>query len=148
MQAVIDKFDGEHRFLSNFYWFKLPNGQETTVEHLYQAAKTHDLKAKAIVMDSNSPSVAKARGNRVPLRPDWEEVKRSVMFGLVWKKFNSSLDLADKLMSTEFALLVEGNTWGDKYWGMVPDANGEGENHLGKILMQVRARLRKERNRG
>lgn len=34
----------------------------------------------------------------------------------------------------------EGNTWGDKFWGV---CDGEGENHLGKLLMEVRAELTK-----
>lgn len=40
-----------------------------------------------------------------------------------------------KLIKTGDAELIEGNWWGDKYWGM---CNGEGMNKLGKILMQVR----------
>ena len=87
-------------------------------------------------------------GRMVQLRSDWEQVKLPVMERLVWTKFYSDEELAEKLIATDFALLVEGNDWGDKYWGKVPDANGEGENHLGKILMRVRARLRKERNLG
>ena len=31
--------------------------------------------------------------------------------------------------------IVEGNTWGDVFWGV---CNGIGENHLGNILMDVR----------
>ena len=36
-------------------------------------------------------------------------------------------------------ILVEENTWGDSFWGTV---NGRGENQLGQILMDVRAKLR------
>lgn len=31
--------------------------------------------------------------------------------------------------------------WGDYFWGSV---NGHGENHLGKILMDIRAKLQFE----
>jgi predicted NAD-dependent protein-ADP-ribosyltransferase YbiA (DUF1768 family) len=31
--------------------------------------------------------------------------------------------------------LIEGNWWGDTYWGV---CNGVGENHLGKLLMKIR----------
>ena len=33
------------------------------------------------------------------------------------------------------AYLIEGNTWGDIYWGM---SNNFGENKLGIILMKIR----------
>ena len=36
--------------------------------------------------------------------------------------------------------LVEGNTWGDSYWGYDLEKN-EGKNILGKLLMQVRKDL-------
>jgi predicted NAD-dependent protein-ADP-ribosyltransferase YbiA (DUF1768 family) len=34
--------------------------------------------------------------------------------------------------------LIEGNTWGDKFWGQV---KGEGANYLGRLLMKVREEL-------
>ena len=41
-------------------------------------------------------------------------------------------------------VLEEGNGWHDTFWG-VDLKTGEGENHLGRILMQVREELREER---
>jgi predicted NAD-dependent protein-ADP-ribosyltransferase YbiA (DUF1768 family) len=40
--------------------------------------------------------------------------------------------------------LVEGNTWGDKFWGAVKNKDGkwEGKNCLGKILMILRRYFR------
>lgn len=40
-----------------------------------------------------------------------------------------------KLLATENALLVEGNTWNDTYWGV---CNGVGKNTLGQLLMKIR----------
>lgn len=37
-------------------------------------------------------------------------------------------------------IINEGNQWQDDYWGIV---NGEGQNNLGIILMQVRNILRR-----
>ena len=34
---------------------------------------------------------------------------------------------------------MEGNTWGDRFWGV---DGGEGENHLGGLLMKIRLELR------
>ena len=39
---------------------------------------------------------------------------------------------------TSLINMFEENTWGDRYWGTV---NGYGENHLGIILMDIRAKL-------
>ena len=47
--------------------------------------------------------------------------------------------LAAKLLATGEATLVEGNHWGDTFWGV---CDGEGRNQLGEILMTVREELR------
>lgn len=47
--------------------------------------------------------------------------------------------LKSALLNTKDAELIERNTWNDTYWGI---CNGIGENHLGKILMEVREMLR------
>lgn len=60
------------------------------------------------------------------------------------KKFNNSV-LKKKLLATGDALLIEGNTCHDNYWG---DCKCEkckdikGENRLGQLLMQVREELK------
>ena len=40
-------------------------------------------------------------------------------------------------------MLEEGNTWHDTFWG-VDAKTGEGQNHLGKILMKIREELKEE----
>ena len=42
-------------------------------------------------------------------------------------------------MATGDRVLVEGNDWGDTYWGM---CNGEGKNYLGKMLMSIREEIK------
>ena len=53
-------------------------------------------------------------------------------------KFTQNLDLKEKLLATSDRLLVEGNTWNDRFWGV---CKGKGANHLGKLLMKIRAEL-------
>ena len=77
----------------------------------------------------------------MPLRPDWEKVKNGIMEEIVCAKFTQHTDLAEKLLATGDRVLVEGNHWGDTFWG-VDTRTGQGENHLGKILMKVREELR------
>lgn len=47
--------------------------------------------------------------------------------------------LREKLLATGDAELVEGNTWGDRFWGV---CNGVGQNWLGRLLMQVRDEIK------
>ena len=50
-------------------------------------------------------------------------------------------DLKQRLLATGDKRLVEGNTWGDTFWG-VDLRSGRGENQLGRILMRVREELK------
>lgn len=140
---MIDKFTGQYSFLSNFSAAQVfLDGQPyVSVEHAYQAAKTLDLQEREAIRALNGYEAAKAKkmGRRVTMRPDWEDVKIDVMTGLVRQKFTLHPSLRKKLLATEDQKLVEGNTWGDVYWGV---CDGKGENHLGKILMKVRNELR------
>ena len=64
-----------------------------------------------------------------------------IMEEVVRAKFTQNPDLARKLADTGDALICEGNTWNDTFWG-VDIRNGKGENYLGKILMCVRRELK------
>lgn len=139
----ITEFGGGYRFLSNFYpadvW--LDYELYPSVEHAYQAAKTSDLDQRKVIRDLKTPGDAKRLGRRIPLREDWEDVKLQIMYNLVWRKFKHHPELGQKLLGTGDVQLVEGNRWGDTFWGT---CLGKGENHLGKILMMVRYELREE----
>lgn len=110
-------------------------------ETAFQAAKCLDMKDRKAFIHLNGYQ-AKKKGRKVNLRPDWESVKIDIMHQILKQKF-SNPSLKQKLLDTENAELIEGNTWGDTFWG-VDISTGKGENHLGKLLMQVRDELRKE----
>lgn len=135
---MIDYFgtgdDGNpYAFLSNFYWHG-----NWTVEHQYQAAKTDDPAWAAAILNAPTPGAAKKLGRKAPMRPTWEQEKVAVMLALLRMKFLRP-ELAQKLLDTGDATLVEGNWWGDTFWGV---CRGQGQNHLGRLLMQVRSELR------
>jgi len=136
---VVREFRGEYRFLSNFYLVDIEYAKQhyPSVENAYQAAKTKDKKLR-VKFETIPPSDAKRLGRKIPLRDDWEDIKRAIMHTLVRSKFENDFALRAQLLATGDARLEEGNWWGDRYWGMV---DGEGENHLGKILMRVRREL-------
>lgn len=133
----IDSFHGEHRFLSNFWPAEVMLDGVTypTVEHAYVAAKTLDIETRREIAAVEKPGDVKRFGRKLALRSDWESVKLDVMRDLVRQKFAHS-ELRAQLLATGDAELIEGNTWNDTFWGV---CRGKGENHLGKILMSVRA---------
>ena len=60
----------------------------------------------------------------------------------VHAKFTQNVELKELLLETGDSELIEGNTWGDREWGVDLKTN-EGQNKLGKILMKVRESLRR-----
>ncbi len=84
------------------------------------------------------PDEARSKGQVVKPREDWENIKLSVMKDIVRAKFSQNSDIAKKLLSTGNANLVAENDWNDTFFGTV---SGQGQNYLGKILMDVRKEL-------
>lgn len=137
---MIDSFRGEYRFLSNFY--PAPVLFEgilyPTAEHAFQAVKSLSDTERRRIRNLPKPVDAKAAGRRLELRPDWELNKYDLMVRILRAKFLRTPELRHKLLATAPKELVEGNTWGDRIWGQV---RGEGQNLLGKALMEVRDEL-------
>lgn len=142
----IESFRDEFFFLSNFYRCKIKiDGVEySSGEAAFQAQKCVKKEEKERFVDLR-PVQAKRYGKKVELRSDWEEVKVDIMTMVVRAKFTQNRILADKLIATGDAELIEGNNWRDYFWGM---CNGKGENNLGKILMEVREEVKKLYNKG
>ena len=136
---AITSFRGEHAFLSNFHerTFAFAGELWPSAEHAFQAFKTLDPLARIEIAEAATPGQAKRLGRRAELRSDWEIAKRSVMQQVLVAKF-SLPDLRAALLATGDARLVEGNTWGDTYWGV---CRGEGRNELGKLLMRIREHI-------
>lgn len=140
-EEYIDAFDNEYSFLSNFYI-----GQKiiflgvpcTTAEHAYQMMKAETFEDKINIVNALTPEKAKRLGNNCKIVKNWNNIKDSIMYQVVQAKFIQDDFLMLKLLSTEGYELIEGNNWGDTYWG---ECNGIGRNKLGKILMSVRANL-------
>ena len=137
---MINSFDEEYAFLSNFYFspMVIDNVVYTTNEHFFQAMKTLKIDEKWAIAAADTPGQAKRMGRSITLRSDWETIKSYYMELGLRLKFQNP-DLAAKLIATGDEELIEGNTWGDRIWGVY---NGEGENRLGKLLMKIRDELK------
>lgn len=139
MSGAINHFAGEHKFLSNFFPCEVRYKGETYLssEAAYQAQKCADEKDRRKFCRLG-PAKAKSFGRRVVRRDDFEEKKVTIMVKIVRNKFKQNPDLAKKLVATGDVELIEGNTWGDTFWGV---CRGKGKNTLGRILMKVRKEL-------
>lgn len=130
---------------SNFssHGFVLDDAWWPTSEHYFQAQKFAGTPYADQIRQAKSPMIAArmGRSRKYPLRPDWLEVKDSVMHTAVLHKFKSNASIRELLLATGEAFLVE-NAPGDYYWGC--GADGSGLNMLGQILLEVREALRIE----
>lgn len=144
MKNDITAFSGEYRWLSNFWilpnWIEYAGYKWATTEQAYQAMKiSDDLSHQREIMseDFMKPGQAKRYGNQnITIRSDWDLVKIPIMTELQVLKFESNPDLMEKLLETKGRKIIEGNTWGDTFWGECPI--GTGRNELGKIIMAIR----------
>lgn len=168
---MIEQFTGQYRFLSNFhvepgFQFSAFGRLVPTVEHAYQAAKAVKTEDRRYILGVPTARAAKRAGRRIARRDDWEKVKVTVMGELLRRKFSDPA-LRTKLLNTGEELLIEGNDWGDRFWGAeyVSTENLEwtgdwlpwwprdaqpanykrlwlGANTLGTLLMALRGELR------
>lgn len=143
----ISGFNNDNNYLSNYFSARVEwDGRVwPTVEHLYNARKCPELAHQEEIRSAGKPGQAKQAAYRLPWRVDWPEVRVEIMLDCVRRKFTQHPDLARKLKTTGDALLVEKNWWHDNFWGdcvckrCIPK---NGENQLGKILMQIRKEMR------
>lgn len=107
-----------------------------TVEHAFQAAKAVHAWNHHAIRKVSSPSFAKAMGRKIDLRPDWEDVKYEIMLTCLRAKFQIPY-FRRELLSTGYREIREDSPT-DFVWGY----RNEGQNLLGKALMQIRDELR------
>lgn len=166
LPTLIDRFDGPWGFASNFspvevkLWITAtgmvfardpqpgsfnPTESYPSVEHAYQAAKFLDAELRErFLYNGLTPGQAKRLGANLKAkrRKDWQDISLEVMKDLLVQKFTYSI-LKRKLLSTFSAVLIEGNTWHDNFYGDCRCGEREecaapGLNHLGRLLMEVR----------
>lgn len=143
---IIGPFDGEYRFLSNFWRCEInyENLVFPSVEHAYQAAKSWSIKDRVKIQQANKCSQAKHLGETIAIRADWEYVKLGIMEYLLRQKFQKGTKLGTKLSKTDKAMLIEYNNWHDNLWGQCTCqlCRMGGRNMLGKLLMKIREDIR------
>ena len=139
---MIEQFNDEYRWLSNFYpcTLRFRGKRYPSVEYAYLSAKSEDKAWKKMCSEGwEKPGKMKKKSQFVALVPNWDAIKIDVMRECLALKFSQE-PFRTWLLDTGARHLQEGNTWGDSFWG-VDLETGEGENHLGKLLMELRLLL-------
>ena len=145
--TVISSFENDFSFLSNFYRVDIfyKNIVFKSTEHAYQWSKFDDYFIRLMIQTAESPAKSKriAQVHYYLIIKDWDNnFKLKIMEELLKIKFKNT-NLAEKLIQTKDYYLVEGNNWGDTFWGV---CNNQGLNHLGLLLMKIRKELIEEQN--
>jgi N-glycosidase YbiA len=153
-QIYFYKVDAPYGCFSNFspHSILVPSGcpnelagvKWATVEHYYQAHKFLGTKCEhlmAEIQSASSPELAAKIGRNPAYQMclDWDLRKCDVMYRAVWQKFSTHLEIQQVLLDTLDAEIIEDSPV-DRFWGCGIDRTGL--NHLGRILMRIRAELR------
>lgn len=148
-------FHGQFSKLSNFYPAKVMDSGITfnSSEHAYQYRKAIYNKQPDIaeqISKAHEPLEAKRLGSNIETTADWNrEQGTASMKEIVKKKFLQNPELGRYLTSLPNLPIIECNRY-DSFWGVgcsLPDAERnfprvtENNNHLGKILYDVKVEL-------
>ena len=138
----IKGFAGDYKWLSNFFPCRVE--YEGLVyrssEAAYQSAKFPPEERKVYTTLDADAAKKLAHSKKIDEAP-WDARKDQVMRDILWAKFSQNAELRKQLVATGKKYLEETNWWDDEYWGVF---HGKGENKLGKMLMEVRAKLSSE----
>lgn len=134
----------EHEFyvFSNFSSFQLEwKGYVwMTSEHAYHSEKFNDSEILRKLKEARSAheAIKLAYANKDNYIKDWDEIKLKVMKEILRAKVDQHPYVKQKLIESGNRELIE-DSWRDSFWGWGP--NKDGQNHLGKLWMEVRSEL-------
>lgn len=125
------------------YEFHLDDADWPSVEHYFQAMKFENPSYREKIRTANHPKVAHKLGNArfKRKRSDWQTVREIIMTRAVYIKCRTHDAVAKLLLATGDKTILETSAY-DYFWGCGRD--GRGINTYGKVLMNVRDKLRQE----
>lgn len=151
---VFRKTKEEFGGLSNMapgYNIKLGDIIIGTSEALYQACRfPNSIEVQKMIIEQKSPMTAKMKSKpfRSETRSDWLSVRVSIMRWCLRAKLACNFEkFSNLLISTNNKPIVE-DSRRDSFWGAIQkdDGNLVGENVLGRLLMELRELLTKNKN--
>lgn len=113
-----------------------------TSEHAFQFKKTLNPEWQDKIANAGNAKESRALGKACPIIKGWDDIKVDIMREVLYAKFTQHQDLRNKLFATGDAIIIE-DAWWDEFWGC--GKNGDGQNMLGKLLMELREKLRREK---
>lgn len=137
----IERFKDEHKWLSNFAACAIELGgvEYPSVEHAYMSAKSDKKEWKIFCATEPKAGKVKRASKGIVLVDNWFNIRVQVMTMCLIQKFSQE-PYRSKLIETAGIELIEGNTWGDDFWGF--DINRKrGRNILGNTIMFIREEL-------
>ncbi|MCF0113431.1 MAG: NADAR family protein [Bacilli bacterium] len=136
--TYIRQFTKDYDFLNPYYQHLISYHGITykNAEAAFQAQKNPKYARQFV---SLSGPKARTLGSKVMPLPGWEDKQLDVMEDICRAKFSDE-ELKQKLIATFPAILINGNTRGEKFWG-ASLKTGIGRNHLGEILTDIREEL-------
>ena len=146
---VVNFYESDKPFYEFTNFFACPivvdKKEYPTSEHFFQASKFPERWIADSIRNAFSPREAFtiAQRSRAYQRKDWHEVSLDVMKTALMAKFSIE-PMRRLLMLTGKRRLVE-HTVNDNFWG--DGGDGSGQNHLGRLLEEVRAELSTDRSR-
>lgn len=130
--------------LSNFYprSIQIKGLYWPSTGHYYQAQKFTQATAQEKIRHAGTCDEAFHLGHKMPGErvAAWQGQKIHVMREALYAKFKQNEDLRKVLLATGDALIKEKSAK-NNFWGIGMD--GQGQNHLGRLLMELRGHLRK-----
>jgi len=132
-------YENEFYVFSNFSSFMVEwKGKlYMTSEHAYHAEKFEDENLKEQIRSARSAhdALKLSHMNKDKYRSDWDKIKPSIMKEILRAKVEQHPYVKKKLLESGDRELIE-DSWRDSFWGWGP--NKDGENHLGKLWMELR----------
>ncbi len=127
---------------SEFSFF-LDDKDWPSVAHYFHAMKFEDASYQEKIRLASHPKKAKklGRSRLKKIRKDWHEVRATVMTRALYIRCREHAHIAELLLDTGERAIIENNAY-DYFWGCGRDRRGE--NTYGKLLMNVRQKLREE----
>lgn len=142
-ESQIFFYEHEYYVFSNFSAFMIQwKGKlYPTSEHAYHSEKFIDEGLKEQIRNASSAhgALKLSHQHRDKYLNNWDQIKVSVMKDILREKVVQHPYVLKKLLDSGNRTLIE-DSWRDSYWGWGPDKKGD--NHLGKIWMELREEFR------